>query len=186
MMDLNLNDLANGPNRLRQGGFQAISIAQFNRHCPGSRSLPLNSPLIMVGLFNIFRQKDQSVSLTITPECVLYILGRDEQIGKLKRSEIKEKLKDLSEIENRFLAEISHEIWLIFDKVFSREEQIRAMEHVSAGRTLMVRKLEAAVELPMPTNEHMDYVIERTAEMLKGKSFYIVVQVLRRLELSLG
>ena len=185
LMDVKIGVLPTGPQRLRNGRFEKEFIAQFDQPIYGCRLIPLNGRLTKAGLFKIVESR--GISLAMTAECVHYILGKKEEIGNLRRSQIADLIKteELSSEERAFWANITHEITLIHLKIFCQEEKIREMEHISAGKEFFAQRIGAQIELPEPSDEHYEYLIERTANLLKGK-IYLVNQVLKKLGFELG
>ena len=181
-MDVKIGLSPAGPYRLRGGNFERrMLIARSDRPASGGTIIPVNGLLVETGLFKVI----SGPQLAMTAECVHYFLGNKPELGKLTRSEIDEKLKGLSGEEKIFLAAIIGKIECVYAEVFAHEERIRTMEHLSAGKEILARQMELEVVLPRPTQKHIEYLVERTAELLKGK-ILLVNQVLRELNFDLG
>jgi len=180
-MDAKIGLSPAGPYRFRGGNFEKLLIARSDRPASGGTVIPVNGLLVSAGLFKVI----DGPQLAMTAECVHYFLGKKPKLGKLTRSAIDEKLKDLSSEEKIFLAAIIGKIECVYAEVFAHEERIRTMEHVSAGKEILARTMELEIVLPKPTQKHIEYLVERTAELLEGK-IVLVDQVLRELNFTLG
>ncbi len=146
---------------LRNGGFEARFIAQFNQNSLiGSRVFPKNGELTKIGLFKFVGD-----DLAITSNCVKYLLGRDKKIAGMERTHIDEVVGKLSNNERLFLGELTHQIEEVYAEIFRQEEGVR-VEALDPEHLKAAKRWGVDIELPQPTTNHIKWVIDQTAKKL--------------------
>jgi len=189
-MDANIGLPATGPYRFRSGAFESNFISQQKGPLGGEPFIPLNGIMTKAGLFRMINPPNKEPALVMTADCVHYLIGNAPKIGGRDRAEVDQMLRDLNQSEREFIAALTHEIMKIYDKVFANEETLRRMEVISPRNELLTSRIETHfkcrthIEMPEPPHDHFEWVIERTAELLKGKTF-LTAKVLHDLDLEL-